>query len=99
MTRYTVRRRPAESERRRVCAWLEQHGIDPYDVVERTGWIETHPVARRIAYLGFVWETVDGKRLPKLNATRDDAEYAVKTVQLESPPMPFPPGITCVEAS
>lgn len=86
--------RPCESERVRVAAWLEQHGIDPNDVPD-DGWVELQPQRCRIAFQSYAFESrADGERRIKLAEGKLDAERTERYVQLDSPPLPFPSDIT-----
>lgn len=89
MTLYEFPDRPDEATRRAVCAWLEQHGIDPNRVAV-PGWIETDPHTRRISYSGYAFDDVKGRSVPRLTEDGDDVVRLNLSHQLESPPLPFP---------
>lgn len=75
---------PAEGQRLIWCAWLRSHGIDPNCVIV-PGWIERQPELRRIA-----WETLAEDDRGQFIVRDDWAVRAVRYLQLESPPLPFP---------
>jgi hypothetical protein len=69
------------------CEWLTRHGIDPARValVRPAGVISRIPSRRRVTYLDL--ERDDDGRI----VLRDgDVHKVVRTVQLESEPLPFP---------
>jgi hypothetical protein len=69
--------RPPENVRVAWCEWLRHHTIDPGDVTMH-GFIERDTEARQVRYQTFN-EGADGYY-----------SFAVRVVQLESVPSPFP---------
>lgn len=83
-TRYDFDRIPSEPLRLAVCDWLKAHGIDPCDVAT-PGWIELDDEARRVR-----WEAYRLDEHGRIPVVDGDAVREVHSMQLESPPLPFP---------
>lgn len=85
--RITFEVSPPDWVRLPVCAWLRRHGVDP-DMVAVPGWIERQPELCRLAWEGYV---PDPEHRIRLNEARDGASRVAAFVQLEGPPLPWPP--------
>jgi len=67
--------------------WLRRHSVDPNDVAV-PGWIRRNRQQYRVEYLAYA---LDEHGRVRLTPDHTDAVREPRFVQLEGPPLPFPP--------